>query len=155
MKLLEQLMPSGITRSMGLHPGYETGASRHNAEVSFVVARGDCAVEWMFHSGWFLKETRKHPKMANYNYLPDGLGAISYHSPTPQYDGQTPSSGDGANPCEYTHGTCYGDAGYQDSNTLFDKVVKEPEEVWRYLEERLGQIEARVKEERENERNFS
>ena len=48
MKLLEQLMPSGITRSMGLHPGYETGASRHNAEVSFVVARGDCGVDVPF-----------------------------------------------------------------------------------------------------------
>lgn len=168
IKLIEQTMPSGITRSVQLRPAYDTlvdgpNGSRggiHNAEIAFIVSRGQVAVEWSFSTGWYLRQTRERaPRAAmrasgatyQQSPAPEGIGAITLHSPTPLYEGQEPSY----DQCEYTKGPCYGGGAFLASTEVFDLVVQDPEKLWPELERRLEEIEKRVADEKLNARNYS
>lgn len=149
VKLLQETSPEGITRSLSMISSYDLRKAEknygiHNAELSFVVKRGQVAVAWNFGTGWWLKELRGRGES------PDGLGTVATHSPVAVYEGQISVEG-----CDYTGGRCFGSCSYCSSGELFDKFVGEPGQVWVELEKKLKELELQVQNQLEDHRNFS
>lgn len=159
VKLLSETTSEGIERTLWMSNAFDLRVTPsgknygiHGAELTFMVQRGNCGIEWRlmtpFHLPHVRRELETKHRVQWHEF--DGLGDISYHSPVPSYEGQT-----GREDCDITGGVCYSDGTSLGSCELFDKAVADPEVVWKDLEERLGYIEARVKSETENRRNFS
>lgn len=151
-KLFEQTSEEGVRRWLVVFPAWDKGQKYgvHGMDWYFGVARNKCAVEWRLMMPFHLKSVRERwGRRPGWDF--DGLGSISYHSPVALYEEQNCSE----HSCEWTGGDCYGDGSALHSEEFFDKVVAEPEMLWKGLEERLFSIEQRVREQQELARNFS
>lgn len=138
-KLLEQVMPNGIVRSLTASSAYDLrkhpkNYGIHCMDLYWVVKRANVAVSWMLFSGWWLEQNRESGQK-----VPDGLGSIDRHSPVALYASESPT-----HDCEHTGGDCYCDGSGLASNDLFNKFLLDPEEGWRTLEEWLEETENRI-----------
>jgi len=156
-KLSNETTPAGVLREIWLRGAYDTflgnpkGGSRHNATIYFLVARGDASICWDFGTGWWPARTRADfaARFRTMDSLPDGLGAIGYHSRVPLYEGATPSDS------YFLPGTWYWDHSFTASGELFERMVEAPEVIWPELERRLADLEQRIADERRDSAAFT
>lgn len=155
-KLLEADMPDGTHRWITMTAAYDLRKAPdgknygiHGSEMRFGVKRGEITVTLCWMMPFFLPHIRNTlPLTLSRDY--DGLGSIDYHSPVPLYPDQIP-----VHDCQYTGGDCYCDGTSLGASELFDKAVADPSEIWKTLISWLEDTERRVKEQKEDARNFS
>lgn len=128
--------PAWDKRSNDPHKNYGI----HSAEMRWFVFNDKGAVQFIVYTNWHLPhvqaELDNKPKSDKFPHLlchpqPADVG---YHSPVPQYDGQTAASSN----CEFLGGKpCYYDGSGLQAIDIFNTLVAEGSEaVWKELERR-------------------
>jgi hypothetical protein len=97
----------------------------HNAELILTLKGPEGAVEFVVGTNWYLPVTPSH--VAN---VTGARGrSVSYHSPTPMYEGHTDFG-----PCMYIGEHCYADTNYSMADECFKVLVEKGHEaVWEQL----------------------
>lgn len=160
-RMLEQQMPDGSVRWMDFAPAWDKKPKKpgdpnygvYGAEITFGISRGRLTCTFMLMTDWMLphviEDWRRRGLDKQKPY--DGLGSIDIHSPVSTWEDDTPIKD-----CKYTGGKCYCSGSSLAARDLFQKWITEgPEVVWKELESWLDDHEGKVKEEKENARNFS
>lgn len=153
----------GVERWLNFNPAWdkrpkaphEKNYGVHGAELVFGVKRANTAVVWVLMLDWYLPQVLQWWKEKGLSQLAnrpfDGLGSIDYHSPVSLYEGHSK-----VEDCGWIGQDCYCDGSATASGELFAKMVAEgPAVVWKTLTEWLVETERRVKEQKQDERNFS
>lgn len=148
-----------IERWMEIHPAYDRTAKVpgepnygvHGMEWIWGVRRGQVAIVWQIMTPFQLPQVYDwwaSRGLQSWDRDPyKGMGNLNYHVAVPQYEGQEPNSGSGADPCAYIGCACYSD-GTAMTGELWTKLVAEgADAVWKELEQRLAEREVRVAEE--------
>jgi hypothetical protein len=117
----------------------------HGVELVMIIKGDKGAVQFVLYTNWMLPHVQeeldaklliegKQGKLGEYSFctihpMPADLG---YHSPIPQYEGQSVSS----NSCEYNDGKpCYYGGSGLNSERIYEVLLKEGSDgVWRELE---------------------
>jgi hypothetical protein len=121
------------------HPDPKKSYGIHNAELCFYLIGPEGAIQFIVSTGWHLPHVMeemkaKHAHNADtYALLSKGWGTdIGYHARVPQYENQTPISGN----CQILGGTCYYDGSTLNAEPIFNRMVAEGHEaVWEEMEE--------------------
>lgn len=106
----------------------------HNMEITFMVIGPAGAVEWDIGSNWYVKTAREYlekflPERVEYAPKPY---ALSYHSPSALYEGQTPAFSN----CKFIGGVpCYCDSHFSAAGLLVEPFLAQGEDyLWPKLE---------------------
>lgn len=149
--LFTETIPNGIIHKLVMLPAFDlrdTNPAKNFGiccvRLNFISQRENRAVVWTFFTNWYLPQNRRGDNVT------DGLGSIDYHSPVPFYEGQLATTD-----CSFTGGDCYSGGSGLRSNTLFDKFIADPQEVWKTLDSDLLELEERIEDELKMQRSFS
>ena len=122
-------------RMLEFRPAYDRtkeGYGIHCMEMCFVLKGEHGAVQFLLMTGWYLKHLRG--KSGLDKPLPADLG---YHSFVPQYEDQSPMSGE----CNILGAQCYYDGSTVAAEPVFEALLEKGEEgVWAILEERYVEL---------------
>lgn len=119
----------GFDRIITFQPGFVCSLTgwgshgRHGMDMLWMVRKDNKAVHFYLFTNW-MPDWEEFDK-GNYSPNPCNLG---YHSPTPQYEDQTP-----ANDCPWITGPCYSDQTYHAAPAFRVLVSKGEEAMWEYL----------------------
>jgi hypothetical protein len=112
-------------------------------KVYFALKGRHGAVTFELLTDWYPKDVQQHEKPKRIDDVQPLGACIAVHAPSPQFDGQEPSSGE----CEFMDGKpCYCDVSYLAANIIRDLLLAEGSDgVWAELErwytERFGVLE--------------
>jgi hypothetical protein len=109
----------------------------HGVSLRFVLKGPEGAVQFLLYTNWQLPhvtaEQDAKPREREYTHLschplPADLG---YHSPTPQYDGQTRMDD-----CKYIDGGCFYDGSSLNADPVYERLLREGDAgVWAALDD--------------------
>ena len=131
------------------HPDPKKDYGIHGVDLRFVYKGEKGATQFVLYTNWHLpRVTEEHRKeMGSDNYflfepMPADLG---YHSPSPQYEGQTSVEEE----CPYLDGKpCYYDGSGLQAHRVYVRLLEEGDDgVWAELEEQYKRLFEEPKEE--------
>jgi hypothetical protein len=125
------------------HPEPSKNHGIHGVEITFMLKRGQYAVDWTVFTNWQLPHVTEETleKHADDVYRlrlftqPSGAG-VSFHSPVPTYEGQEAREG-----CTITGGVCYSDVGFTLGDSLMPLLIEKGDDaVWAELDRLLAEM---------------
>jgi len=129
-------------------PGYDSGTRERgigSMQIRFVLKGELGAVQILFGTDWYPRsaQERLHTMgldrlYSEYLHMKPDAWDVGYHSPTPQYEGHTPSS----DSCEFLDGKpCYYDGSSLAADPVRDAFLEKGEEsVWAVAKDRYIEL---------------